>query len=620
LSEETANKPLVLHYVYAILAIMIFAFGVAISFLYAGQQSEIETRDVVQSFHLESVAEAEQLAREARTLLALTQDTITAGLSNQAGAAGIQSVQIGYRGVLYSMRTRLELLSALQARHGGLVFATALQRLVDRLNKVEHVLRDSAETAEMLTSIEVLSSSIEQYDRLHKIAADTQLRELADRQGQRPRYLVVLTACLAFGGLATGSLVISLRASLARQRATEEALAESQERFHHVQKLDALGRLVGGVAHDFNNLLMAILGHTDLLQEKAEGDERLEQGLDEIRQSSLRAASLTQQLLAFSRRQQFKPVTLNLNDVVRNMADMLRRIIGADVELTVDSADNPCAVKVDPDQLQQVIMNLISNARDAMPHGGVLSVTTENVTVGEEEIAIVGVPAGKYAKLCVSDSGIGMDDYTRLRLFEPYFTTKETGQGTGLGLSTVHGIVTGCDGHIVVDSQEGEGSRFCIYLPSTEGHPEVSPDDDFKTVPQTGSETVLVVEDEEQILQFVETGLSSLGYRVLAASSGAAGLEICRTEPGAIDAILSDVVMSETSGPRFMADALRIRPDAVAIYMSAYTKDAVLGLRRRSRETQIPLITKPFDAKSLSRLIRECLDKSDDAGPQEKAV
>jgi DNA-binding NtrC family response regulator len=148
----------------------------------------------------------------------------------------------------------------------------------------------------------------------------------------------------------------------------------------------------------------------------------------------------------------------------------------------------------------------------------------------------------------------------------------------------------------------------------------VSPDDDFKTVPQTGSETVLVVEDEEQILQFVETGLSSLGYRVLAASSGAAGLEICRTEPGAIDAILSDVVMSETSGPRFMADALRIRPDAVAIYMSAYTKDAVLGLRRRSRETQIPLITKPFDAKSLSRLIRECLDKSDDAGPQEKAV
>jgi hypothetical protein len=289
---------------------------------------------------------------------------------------------------------------------------------------------------------------------------------------------------------------------------------------------------------------MAILGHTDLLQEKAEGDERLEQGLDEIRQSSLRAASLTQQLLAFSRRQQFKPVTLNLNDVVRNMADMLRRIIGADVELTVDSADNPCAVKVDPDQLQQVIMNLISNARDAMPHGGVLSVTTENVTVGEEEIAIVGVPAGKYAKLCVSDSGIGMDDYTRLRLFEPYFTTKETGQGTRLGLSTVHGIVTGCDGHIVVDSQEGEGSRFCIYLPSTEGHPEVSPDDDFKTVPQTvcwPRRVVLLVsrfagQNRVQLTQFYRTLLCPKravhdSWRTLCEFARMPWRSICRRTP-----------------------------------------------------------------------------------------
>jgi len=614
------KNPLVLRYVYGILAIIIVAFGVAMSFLYVGQQSEIETRDRVQSFHLESVVESEQLAREARTLLTLIQGAIDSDLPNQVGAAGIQSIQIGYRGILYSMRTRLELLSKLQARYGGSVYATALARLVDRLNKVEQALRDSAETAKMVTSIEVLNSTIKQYDRLHKIAADMQLRELADRQSQRPRYLIVLGACLAFGGLATLLLISSLRASLARQRTTEEALAESQERLHHIQKLDALGRLVGGVAHDFNNLLMAILGHTELLQEKAEGDERLEQGLDEIRQASLRATSLTQQLLAFSRRQQFKPVTLDINDVVRDMEDMLRRIIGADVELTFTCADNLCAVKVDPDQLQQVIMNLISNARDAMPHGGVLSVTTENVTVGEEEVAIVGVPAGKYAKLCVSDSGIGMDDFTHLRLFEPYFTTKDTGQGTGLGLSTVHGIVTGSDGHIVVDSQEGEGSRFSIYLPSAEGHSEVSPDDDFKTVPQTGSETVLVVEDDEQVLRFVETGLSSLGYRVLATSSGAAGLEICRTEPGAIDAIVSDVVMSETSGPRFMADALRIRPDAVAIYMSAYTKDAVLGLRRSSRESSIPLITKPFDSKSLSRLIRKCLDRSVDARPREKAV
>jgi signal transduction histidine kinase/ActR/RegA family two-component response regulator len=579
--------------------------------LYVGQKSEIETRETVQSFHLESVTESEQLAREARMLLTLTQGTINSDLSNQAGAAGIQSVQIGYGGILYSMRSRLDLLSALQARHDGLMFAAALERLVDRLNKVERTLRESTETAEMITSIEVLSSSIDQYDRLHKIAADVELRELADKQRQRPRYLFILAACLAFGGLATWLLINSLRASLARQRTAEEALAETQERLHHIQKLDALGRLVGGVAHDFNNLLMAILGHAELLQDRAEDDERLETGLDEIRQASLRATSLTQQLLAFSRRQQFKPLALDLNGVIQNMEEMLQRIIGADVELTCTYADNLFSVEVDPDQLQQVIMNLINNARDAMPHGGVLSVTTENVTVTEEDVAIFGVPDGEYAKLCVSDSGIGMDDHTRLRLFEPYFTTKEMGQGTGLGLSTVHGIVTGSNGHIVVESQEGEGSRFCIYFPRTERRPEVSPDEDFKTVPQTGSDTVLVVEDDEQILRFVETGLSSLGYRVLAASGGAAGLEICRTESGAIDAIVSDVVMSETSGPQFMAEALRIRPDAVAIYMSAYNKDAVLGLRRNSRETEIPLITKPFDAKSLSRLIRERLDKSD---------
>jgi len=576
-----------------------------------GQQSEIETRDRIQSFHLESVVESKQLAREARMLLALTQDSNNSELPNQAGAAGMQSMQIGYRGVLYSMRSRLELLSALQAQHDGVVFATALERLVDRLNKVEHVLHESAESAEIFTSIKVLSSSIEQYDRLHKIAADTQLRELAGKQRQRPRYFFILAACLAFGGLVSWLLIKSLRASLARQRAAEEALAESQERMHHMQKLDALGQLVGGVAHDFNNLLMAILGHAELLQDKAEGDERLEQGLDEIRQASLQAASLTQQLLAFSRRQQFKPVSLDLNDVIRDMEEMLQRIIGTDVELTCTYAENLRNVEVDPDQLQQVIMNLVNNARDAMPQGGALSVTTENVAVSEEQIPVIGVPAGEYVRLTVSDSGIGMNDYTRQRLFEPYFTSKEKGQGTGLGLSTVHGIVTGSNGHIAVDSQEGEGSRFYIYLPITEGRPEASPDDRFSIVPQTGSETVLVVEDDEQILRFIETGLSSLGYRVLTASGGAAGLEICRTEPDPIDVIVSDVVMSETSGPTFMTDALRIRPNAVALYMSAYTKDTVLGLRRSSKASKIPLIAKPFDAKSLSRLIRECLDKRD---------
>ncbi len=611
MSREPVSRPFVLRYVYAILAIIVVTVGTALTSLYTGQQDEIRTRDRVQSFHLESVTESEELARETRMLLVLLQGSVDSDLSHQSGAAGIQSVQIGYRGILYSMRSRLTQLSTLQDQHDGLMFATALKRLVDRFNEVERSLDNSRVAPETIVSIEVLNTNIEQFDRLHKIAADRELRELAERQNQRPQYLAVLAVCLGFGALAVWYLTNSLRASLVRQKTTEEALAESQERLHHIQKLDALGRLVGGVAHDFNNLLTAILGHAELLQDKVEGDERLELGLDEIRQASLRAASLTQQLLAFSRRQQFRPRTLNLNDVIRDMEEMFQRIIGADVELTCTYANNLCAVEVDPDQLQQVIMNLISNARDAMPDGGVLSVTTENVAVSKEEVEVAGVPDGKYARLTVSDSGVGMDDYTLERLFEPFFTTKDKGHGTGLGLSTVHGIIVGSNGHIVVESQEGEGSQFYIYLPRAEGRPEVSSDEDSQTARESGSETVLIVEDDEQIRQFVETGLSSLGYRVLTASGGAAGLEICRTEPGPIDVIVSDVVMPAVSGPRFMTSALELRPGARAIYISAYTKDAVLGFRRRKNEPEIPLIMKPFDLKSLSRLIREGLNKSD---------
>ncbi len=599
--------PLVLRYVYAILIIIVVAVGTAISSLYFGQNDEIRTRDRVQSFHLDSVTISEELAREVRVLQVLLEDSIDSDVSRQSGAADIQSVQIGYAGVLYSMRSRLAQLSTLEQPHDGLIFTAARKRLVDRFNEVERALDNSEVTPKTIISVEVLSSNIEQYDRLHKIAADKELHELADRQSQRPRYLVVLAVCLGFGALAVWYLTNSLRASLVRQNKTEVALAESQERLHHIQKLDALGRLVGGVAHDFNNLLTAILGHAELLQDRSAGDERLELGLDEIRQASLRAASLTQQLLTFSRRQQFSPRRLNLNDVIRDMEEMLQRIIGADVTLTCSYADDLCAIEVDPDLLQQVVMNLIGNARDAMPNGGVLLVATENVAVGAGQVEVTGVPDGEYARLSVSDNGVGMDDHTRERLFEPFFTTKERGSGTGLGLSTVHGIVAGSNGHITVESEEGVGSQFHIYLPHAEHRPEALPDENTANAPQSGSETILVVEDDEQVRRFVKSGLSSLGYRVLAASGGAAGIEICKTEPGPIDVVLSDVIMAEVSGPRFMTSALRLRPNAAAIYMSAYTEDAVLGLRRGNTEAEIPLIAKPFDLGSLSRLIRECL-------------
>ncbi|MCP5093647.1 MAG: response regulator, partial [Gammaproteobacteria bacterium] len=431
---------------------------------------------------------------------------------------------------------------------------------------------------------------------------------------QRPRFLAVLVLCFGLGALAAWYLLRSLSTSLKRQQSTELELAESQETLHHIQKLDALGRLVGGIAHDFNNWLTVILGHAGLLRDTAEGNERLETGLDEIKQAGEQAAYLTKQLLAFSRRQQSRPRILVLDELIRDMEEMLRRVIGASITLSFSYADDPVDVELDPDQVQQVILNLINNARDAMPDGGLLSVTTESVVVGPNGIEVDGLPDGEYARLSVSDTGIGMDDETRQRVFEPFFTTKEKGHGTGLGLSVVHGIVTGSNGHIFMESREGTGSKFVIYFPRAEQHQAAVADVPKRLAPQDGLETVLVVEDNEQVRRFVETGLASLGYRVLTASGGAAGLAICKNEPAAIDVILSDVVMPETTGPMFMTSALRLRPDAVAIYMSAYTKDKILGFRRKSAEADAPLIMKPFEIQELSRLIQERLDRRRPAG------
>lgn len=594
-----------LRYVYAMLAIIAVAAAVVIGSLYLGQQDETRTRDRIQFFNLESVTESEELIREVQTLLVVYRDQPRMPTSGHIGAAGIRSMQLGHSGLLSAMRSRLERISALHEQHESTRFNSAVARLVDRFERVESMLESPEVTLETIISIEVLGSTVEQFDRLHKLAATEELHALADRQGRRPGFLALLVACLAFSALAAWYLTRSLRISLLRQKKVELALAESQERLHHIQKLDALGRLTGGVAHDFNNLLTAILGHTELLQDKAIANKRLTTGLNEIRQASLQAASLTQQLLAFSRKQQFKPRVVVLNELIQDMEEMLQRIIGSDIAMTFSYANELHAVELDPDQMQQVIMNLVSNARDAMPDGGTLSFTTENVAVGKEDSG--GIPGGEYAMLTVADNGTGMNQHTLERLFEPFFTTKEEGSGTGLGLSTVHGIVHGSNGHIVVDSELDRGSKFYLYFPCTEVLPEEAANESMPKAPQKGSETVLVVEDDEQILQLLEIGLSSLGYRVLTAPGGAAGLQICRTFSGPIDVIVSDIVMPEINGPRFMASALKLRPDAVAIYVSAYSEDAVLQFRRKSSGSEIPLLTKPFELGSLSQLIRERL-------------
>jgi len=606
MNATRVNTPPVLRYIYGILAVIVVAAAVAMGSLYLAQRDEIETRDEVQGFHLESFSEVQHLSRELDTLRVLVENSMLAGISVYTGAAGVATAQISYTGILQSIRSRLMRLSNLQAQRKDVRSVATLERLTNRFSRIDRRLRIATPNQDTLPAIDVLASNAWQLSRLHTIAADTELRELAARQSQRPRFLAILLVCLGFSALAVGLLIFSLRTSLARQAETETALVEAHDRLHNIQKLDALGRLVGGVAHDFNNLLTTILGNTELLQANSTGDRELDTNLKEIRTAGMRAATLTRQLLAFSRRQHSERSILDLNELIHSMEAVLQRTVGDDIKLTCNYASDLYTADLDPGQLQQVMINLISNARDAMPDGGLLTITTENVAVS---MGVEGIPDGDYVRLSVSDNGIGMDKHTRKRIFEPFFTTKEQVSGTGLGLATVHGIVTDSGGHILVDSEPGKGTRFHIYFPRADRPSENAKENQLPTVPQEGSETVLVVDDDEQVRRFVEKGLSSLGYNVLTATGGAQGLEICRREGARIHAIVSDVVMSGINGPRFMSGALRLCPDATAVYMSAYTDDVILWHRKGMDE--IPVLTKPFELEALTRLIRKGLDQHD---------
>ena len=606
MNTTRVNTPPVLRYIYGILAVIVVAVTVAMGSLYLAQRDEIETRDEVQVFHLESFSEVQHLSRELDTLRMLVENSMLAGISVYTGAAGVATAQISYTGILQSIRSRLIRLSNLQAQWKDVKSVATLERLTDRFNRIDRRLRVATPNQDTLPAIDVLASNAWQLSRLHSIAAETELRDLAARQSQRPRFLGILLACLGFSGLAVGYLIFSLRTSLARQAETETALVEAYDRLHNIQKLDALGRLVGGVAHDFNNLLTTILGNAELLQANSTGNREHDTNLKEIRTAGMRAATLTRQLLAFSRRQHTERSILDLNELIHSMEAVLQRTVGDDIELTCNYAGDLHTTDLDPGQMQQVVINLISNARDAMPDGGLLTITTENVAVS---MGVEGIPNGDYVRLSVADNGVGMDEYSRKRIFEPFFTTKEHSSGTGLGLATVHGIVTDSGGHILVDSTPGKGTCFHIYFPRVDPPAEAGKEEQPPAAPQKGSETILVVDDDEQVRRFVEKGLSLLGYRVLAAAGGAQGLDICRRERAEIHAIVSDVVMSGINGPRFMSGAMRLCPNAIAIYMSAYTDDVILWQRKGLEE--IPVLTKPFELEALTRLIRKGLDRRD---------
>jgi two-component system, cell cycle sensor histidine kinase and response regulator CckA len=392
--------------------------------------------------------------------------------------------------------------------------------------------------------------------------------------------------------------VIGTATDVTEQRRLEDQLRQSQ-------KMEAIGRLAGGIAHDFNNLLLVIRGCSDRMVKAIETGEPTRTQLQAarlIQAAGERATSLTRQLLAFSRKQVIKPATLDLGAIVRELDPMLRRLLGDDVELMVESAQTLDAIHADPTQLEQVIMNLAVNARDAMPDGGTLCLSTANVSLDAATAARHGPDArpGPHVRLTVTDTGCGMDAATLGRIFEPFFTTKEVGKGTGLGLSTVYGIVRQSNGHIVVQSEPNRGTRFEIYFPRSDEPISRSTTTAASSPAPPGSETVLLAEDDDLVRAFTRTALEEAGYRVLAAHDGDEALRLA-TNHDPIHLLVTDVVMPRMSGKQLAERMTAARPSLRVLYMSAYPDVSGLDVHENG------FLQKPFTADALARKVREVL-------------
>jgi two-component system, cell cycle sensor histidine kinase and response regulator CckA len=402
------------------------------------------------------------------------------------------------------------------------------------------------------------------------------------------------------------AIALAERESAERER-TEQTLRETEAQLRHSQKMEAIGAITGGIAHDFNNLLSVVLSYAELLSHDLQRADPMRADLDEIARAGRRAADLTAQLLAFSRQQVLQPSVVNLNDIVAGMTQMLRRVIGEDVDLTFSPTLDLSPVFVDAGQIEQVLMNLIVNARDAMPEGGRLTIETANVVLDAAYSAEhFGVESGRYVMMSVSDTGVGMDRATRERIFDPFFTTKEKGKGTGLGLSTVFGIIKQSGGHVWVYSEPNHGTTFKIYLPYSEESADTSPPAPLPPVALRGSETVLLVEDDEQVRTLAHAILERNGYHVLEATSGGDALLICERYEGKIHVLLTDVVMPRMSGGELWKRLQPIRPDMKALFMSGYTDDAIV--RHGVLSLALPFVQKPLMPKALLAKLRAVLD------------
>jgi len=403
-----------------------------------------------------------------------------------------------------------------------------------------------------------------------------------------------------------GMFILSL--DITERKHAESALHAAEEQLRQSQKMEAIGRLAAGVAHDFNSLLTVILLSSEIAAAKLKPSDPQRQSIQQIRQAGERAAALTRQLLAFSRQQVLEPRVLDINAVVRNTETMLRRLISEDFTLHMKLAADLGHVKADPGQIEQVVMNLVLNARDAMPSGGSITIESGNVDLdnGWSEKHAEILP-GRYVMLAVSDTGAGMDKDTQARIFEPFFTTKEQGKGTGLGLSTVFGIARQSGGTVRVYSEPGHGSCFKVYLPLIDDNlsPQPLPAENPLS---TGDETILLVEDDEQVRAVTSLALQLAGYTVLEARRGQEAIRICEKHTAPIHLLISDVIMPDMGGRKVAESIQALRPGIRTLFVSGYTDDAMV--RYGIEIAQVAFLQKPFTPDSLAQKVREVLDQA----------
>jgi len=453
-------------------------------------------------------------------------------------------------------------------------------------------------TFQRLTHPDDLGHNLAEYDRLFA--------------GEIPAFFVEKRYIRGDGG------IIWVRASATLRRDTESnpkqivALVEditrrkeAEEQLRHAQKMEAIGRLAGGMAHEFNNMLNVIIGYADLMRMRLEKDNPLTPYLREIETAARRSADLTGQFLAYSRKQVIEPIVIDLNQAVRDQITLLAKLVGEGINIRFHPAAEECPIRIDPSKIDQILANLAVNSRDAMEGSGRVNITTENMTLAPGNIA-GNLPPGDYVKLIFTDTGGGMDAATQERIFEPYFTTKDTGKGTGLGLATVYGFVRQSGGDIHVESQPGEGATFTLYFPRS-GESVDSPQIYDESPSADGKETLLVVEDEQQLLELTAMILENLGYTVLKAGGPAEAIEMARNYTGKIDFLLSDVIMPGMNGKALKSKIEAIFPGIRTLFMSGYTDDIIV--REEILEKDAHLISKPFTGQVLARKIRELLDR-----------